>query len=892
VTAPLARLTAALADRYRIERELGAGGMAMVYLAHDVRHERPVALKVLRPELAAIVGAERFLAEIKTTAHLQHPHILGLIDSGEVEGTAFYVMPFVRGESLRERITREQQLPVADAVRIATQIAGALDYAHRQGVIHRDIKPENVLLHDDQALVADFGIALALTRTDDDKTRMTETGMSLGTPQYMSPEQAMGERKLDARTDVYALGCVLYEMLSGEPPFTGPNAQAIVAKVMSIDPQPVAALRRSVPRNVADATMVALNKVPADRFSSAAAFAAALANPQYVAPDTGARRAARARPALRRRDLGGAAAIVILAVAAVMGWLRSSRGRSEPAVVARFVVPFPDSIPATEFTLSPDGSRIVWTTARGVYERHLDSLAIHRLRDPLSSAIRDVSPDGQDVLLGGRGGLTVASLSGGPARSLTTGGVGRGGHWTADGTVYYTFGGGRGARPGVARVPAAGGEIDTIVFLDSGTVILDVVVLPGARAMLASVERDSAQEVRAYSFESGTWAPLTLAGSHVQFIDPGYLIYANGAYVMAAPFDTKRLELTGQPIQIGESSGGNVMRVRANAGVLAYLAPNQTGAPGLVLRSRSGASTLLPNVSDSLQFNSFAAAPDGKRFVAVGSPFIGAGRGGRGGGRGGGPPAGANLYIYELPAGPLLRLRSTDRDHSPAWLPGGRELSFVRTNDSTRTWTLMKRTWDGTAPPTPLYTHRVGGTLSTTSWLPDGRRAVVSVFQGTEGSGGRGGTTNLMAFSLSAPDTLTSLITSQFAPGNPAVSRDGRLLAYTTSESGRQEVVVGPLDGSIRRPVSPSGGTQPRWSWSGRELFFRLDDTLFVASVRAAAEIEVGEVQRLFTGGLQGGYAVLPGDSLFVTRNGAERPPSLVVLVNLRQELQRIFSER
>jgi serine/threonine protein kinase len=217
------KLAGALADRYRIERELGQGGMATVYLAQDLKHDRKVALKVLKPELAAVLGAERFLAEIKTTANLQHPHILPLHDSGTVDGTVFYVMPFVQGESLRDRLTREKQLPIADAVRLGGEVAGALDYAHRQGIIHRDIKPENILLHDGRALVADFGIALAASRTEGG-TRMTETGMSLGTPHYMSPEQAMGERTLDARSDIYALGCVVYEMVSGEPPHSGPTA--------------------------------------------------------------------------------------------------------------------------------------------------------------------------------------------------------------------------------------------------------------------------------------------------------------------------------------------------------------------------------------------------------------------------------------------------------------------------------------------------------------------------------------------------------------------------------------------------------------------------------------------------------------------------------------------
>src|SRR6476660_3826060 len=255
----LGRLQSALADRYRLDREVGAGGMATVYLAQDVRHDRRVALKVLRPELAAVIGAERFLAEIKLTANLQHPHILPLFDSGEADSFLYYVMPFVEGESLRDRLHREKQLPVDEAVRLASEVASALDYAHRHGVVHRDIKPENILLHDGHALVADFGIALAASKAS--CTRMTETGMSLGTPHYMSPEQAMGEREITARSDVYALGAVLYEMLTGEPPFTGSTAQAIVAKVMTDKPASIRRLRERVPEEVDDAVLTALEKL-------------------------------------------------------------------------------------------------------------------------------------------------------------------------------------------------------------------------------------------------------------------------------------------------------------------------------------------------------------------------------------------------------------------------------------------------------------------------------------------------------------------------------------------------------------------------------------------------------------------------------------------------------
>src|SRR5580765_3249766 len=268
--------------------------MATVYLAEDLKHRRNVAIKVLRPELSAVIGADRFVREIQTIAALQHPHILGLIDSGEVNGTAYYVMPFVQGETLRDRLTREKQLPISDAIRIASEVASALDYAHRHGVIHRDIKPENILLHDGQALVADFGIAIAVSTAGG--SRMTETGMSLGTPHYMSPEQAMGEREITPKADIYALGCVLYEMLTAEPPFVGATAQAIIARVMTEEPRSLTLQRHTIPPHLEAAVRTALEKLPADRFASAADFAAALGNTSFA---TRATTAHGARPAPR-----------------------------------------------------------------------------------------------------------------------------------------------------------------------------------------------------------------------------------------------------------------------------------------------------------------------------------------------------------------------------------------------------------------------------------------------------------------------------------------------------------------------------------------------------------------------------------------------------------------
>jgi len=269
------RLKPALADRYTIERELGRGGMAVVYLAHDLKHDRQVAVKVVKPDLAAVIGAERFLNEIKVTANLQHPHILPLFDSGEANGFLYYVMPYVEGESLRALLDRKKQLPIDRALEITKAVASALDHAHRHGVIHRDIKPENILLADDgQPLVADFGIALAVSEAGG--TRLTETGMSLGTPEYMSPEQATGDRQLDPASDIYSLGAVLYEMLVGDPPHMGNTAQAIIARVMIEKPAGIRTVRDTVPQPVEEAIMKALAKTPADRFATASQFAQTL----------------------------------------------------------------------------------------------------------------------------------------------------------------------------------------------------------------------------------------------------------------------------------------------------------------------------------------------------------------------------------------------------------------------------------------------------------------------------------------------------------------------------------------------------------------------------------------------------------------------------------------
>ncbi len=338
----LSRLQASLGDRYRVERELGRGGMATVFLAHDLRHDRPVALKVFHPELGAALG-DRFLREIRVAARLGHPHILTVHDSGDADGLLWYTMPVVDGESLRQRIRREGPLPLEDAVRIGRSVAEALDFAHSHGVVHRDIKPENILLFGGEPMVADFGIALAVDAAD--QTRLTQTGLSLGTPAYMSPEQALGDTRLDHRTDIYSLGCVVYEMLAGEPPYTGPTPQAIVAKRLTGPPPPLGAVR-DVPEALEHAIHKALARNAPDRFATARDFARALADAATsprISTIPGmetrvSRRGARRLPAL--------ASLLMLAVAAGLAWMtfRHSRGTAPSSESRLAVLPF--SVPA------------------------------------------------------------------------------------------------------------------------------------------------------------------------------------------------------------------------------------------------------------------------------------------------------------------------------------------------------------------------------------------------------------------------------------------------------------------------------------------------------------------------------------------------------------------
>ena len=424
------QLAAILTDRYRIERELGQGGMATVYLADDLKLERQVALKVLRPELGAVLGNERFLAEVKITARLDHPHILTLIDSGVAGGLLYYVLPYVRGESLRDLLNREQQLGIEQALTITKHIASALDYAHRQGVVHRDIKPENILLQEGEAMLADFGIALAVQESGGN--RLTETGLSLGTPQYMSPEQATGDRDLDARSDIYSLAAVLYEMLVGDPPMQGKTVQAVIAKLLTEQPTHVRTVRPTVSQAIDDAVQKALSKVPADRFASAGDFVKALESAPVNYSSTGALPAAAAPRSKKTMLIAAVATLAVLGAGAYF----VTKGRSNAllnvsaALRDRTQLTFTGNI--VQPTLSADGKQLAYFTktckgAECTYSvdvQDVGSTVTRHIIDGLTTANGlEWSPDRRNLMvggvIGGRGGTFLVSALGGPPQLLT-----------------------------------------------------------------------------------------------------------------------------------------------------------------------------------------------------------------------------------------------------------------------------------------------------------------------------------------------------------------------------------------------------------------------------------------------------------------------------------------
>jgi Tol biopolymer transport system component len=892
MTTPTEKLAAALADRYRIERELGAGGMATVYLAEDLRHDRKVALKVLRPELAAVIGAERFLQEIKTTANLQHPHILPLFDSGEAGGFVFYVMPYVEGESLRDRLSREKQLPVEEAVRVAKEVADALEYAHSHDVVHRDIKPENILLHGGHALVADFGIALAASRSEGG-TRMTETGMSLGTPHYMAPEQAMGEREITAKADIYALGCVLYEMLTAEPPFTGATAQAIVARVMTEQPRSLTSQRRTIPPHVEAAVQQALEKLPADRFASAKEFAEALggkATGRYVAPAAGAVAPA-PQPAYRHPAFLALAVVAALCLA-LAAWVLFRPGPR--ARVNRYMLGLPASqapVPDGSFALSPDGSRFVyegpgprgtqlWLKESGKYDA-----------TPLAGTdgvnVMTFSPDGEWIAYTQASQLKKLQVTGGAAITLVDSVSSSPGlAWLDDGHLIYLKLGARELR----RIPAAGGASE-VVWGDSAQLIYPT-PLPGGKGILfirCTGGCRFTHDLWALDLGSGK-AHLVQTGVAIgQYLPTGQVAYVrpDGA-LFVLPFDTRRLSATGAPVPVRDSvsvldeffpliafsaSGTLVTRVGAAGSTLLRYQ--------MVWVDRAGRETMIDSAW-TFRHVSFGAnagwslSPDGTQ-LAIGLAT----------------EAGDNIWVKHLPTGPLVRVTfDSAAEFRPRWLPDGRSVMFG--SNRVAGGGLYRRAADGTGTDQLVLRGNIfeGQVSRDGQWLV--ARAGGQVAQ----SGGR----DISALRLGTDTALTPLVATVYDESEIALSPDGRWLAYVSDETGRAEVFIRPFPhaDSAKYQVSTGGGVSPLWARNGRELFFvDADRAMTSVSVAAGAPLRLGEARRLFR--LQDDlylaarefytpYDISPDGQRFIMarriRNNAMQEAPLVVTENWFDELR------
>jgi serine/threonine-protein kinase len=847
--------------------------MATVYLAHDLKHDRKVAIKVLRPELSAVIGAERFLREIKTIATLQHPHILGLIDSGEVNGTAYYVMPFVEGESLRDRLRREKQLPIDDAVRLATEVAGALDYAHRHGVIHRDIKPENVMLHDGSALVADFGIALAVSSAGGG-SRMTETGMSLGTPHYMSPEQAMGERVLTARSDVYALGAMTYEMLVGEPPFTGPTAQAIVARVVTEEPRPLLPQRRSIPAEVEAAVLTALQKLPADRFATAAEFATALVSPLAATRRmavTGAGRPGRRRFGWLPTALAGLAVFGLGALAAALV-LRRPAPRFPP-VVLRYAMTLPDTGALVDhngsgLAYAPDGSVFAYTSRLGVMLRRSDQLEAALVPGGRRGVSPFFSPDGQ--WLGYMDGATVRKvpLAGGAPVTICDSCTGYSFSWGSDDTVRYHTA--PAASPNsriLMAVSARGGRPYEIARPDSAIDALrGPILVPDTRTVLFSAFSGSSSRLAALNLDTHAITVFDQQGFTPQWVAAGFVtLTSSDGSMIAVPFDAKRGRPTGAPVTIARDMSqpdAFVSRAAVSAsGAILYPQAGAIGPRRLALVDRSGSVSLLPG--EGRVYTSPRFSPDGRRLALGITDQAGA----------------TDVWVLDIAQRTWSRITTSGITKRPAWTPDGRRLVYSSNDD------LWWITADGSGRPESLLV--ANGNRFAGSVTPDGRGLV---FQ--EQASARNGIRSMIFDSAPASRLL---IPGNFGESAPALSPDGRWLAYQSDETGQMEVYVRPYPGPGGQVlVSLHGGTEPVWAHGGRELYFREGDSLMAATVTLSPAFEVTGRRPLFSGAYASGdsyreYDVAPDDRHFVMLSGGA---ARSVLIGLQHAFDRLGSVR
>jgi serine/threonine protein kinase len=819
VTTPAERLSEALSGRYRIERELGAGGMATVYLAHDERHDRKVAIKVLKPELAAVLGAERFVVEIKTTAALSHPHILPLFDSGTADGFLFYVMPFIEGETIREKLNRETQFGVDEAVRIAREVADALDYAHRHGVIHRDIKPENILLHDGRAMVMDFGIALAVSAAAGG--RMTETGLSLGTPHYMSPEQATAEKDLTSRSDVYSLGTVLFEMLTGNPPHTGATAQQIIMKIITEPAESVAKYRKSVPPHVVAAVGMALEKLPADRFESAKAFADALANPAFTSVGANAAGNAMASPSSARYRRASVAALAIAALAvAGLAWSLARPRAAPDARVVTFIMATPESLtpaPSSPYSaaISPDGRAVLYAIARSgggsllqlFRTDQLDTRTIPGSEDGTQPAF---SPDGQSILFESGGKLRRMRLDDGTPTAVSDGSSNDGVAWTRGDQIIL---GADAGFHGLSRVNSNGGVLTELTRPDTArgeTEHWYPVVLDDDRTIAFAIIKGivATGELAITSLDDGKVTRLGVNGFRPLAVIDGTLIYlqADGT-VMGIRLDGKGRRVSGDPVPLYgpvPSGAGNGEIYISHGGALVASRPQVRRQ--LVWFGRDG--SVRPMSRDVRSYAGASLSPDGSR-VAV---TIADGQA-------------TDIWIQDVATSALTRLTTLESAFQPVWSSDNRQVFFLATSRE-GTPAIWSQAVDGGSAPTKR--SDVTGIPSDLALSPDGGTLLYTTWNRS----------NYVLYTAkvdSAHSDRVFLDTKGWLQ-SPSFSPDGKWVAYSSGESGTREIYIRSFaDPRQGLRVSAGGGLYPRWAADGTRLFYEAGTGIASASVAISA---------------------------------------------------------
>ncbi|MBC7561435.1 MAG: serine/threonine-protein kinase [Gemmatimonadaceae bacterium] len=872
-----------LADRYVLRERIASGRMASVYRADDLRHQRQVAVKVLSdstPPLATTSAhQQRFLDEIRVTAGLQHPNLMPVFDSGAAVGLFFYVMPFVDGETLRQRLRRTGPLSLDAAMRVVRGVAGALEHAHGRGIVHRDLKPENILLRDEQPIVCDFGIALATAALD--TGRLTESGVMIGTPQYMSPEQASGAALIDARTDVYALAVILYEMLVGDPPHLASTSQGVLAKVRAEKPTSVHSLRDGIPRAVSQVIERALAKQPADRFPSASGFVSALDDASNDALSVPVASTPRAHRALRVGAIAVATAGV-LAAAAMFATRRDAAPSPSGAPPSRFVItPIADAAIGRAPTITPDGSAIVYAgsaaSGRQLYVRRVNELEARAISGPKGALTTWVSPDGTRIAFTTSDDrLTVIGIDGRNMHDVA--GVFRysDAAWMNDSVlVFDSFG-----QLGLSWISAAGGTPLPLTRLDTlrhDTVHQTPLAIGDGRSIVFVAARNRAGpgaqigDLSLVRFEPGATQPIayTPLGLHASqpfaFVD-GWLLYvsADGRTVMAAQLDVATGVVSGTPIPVLEQEGGGIERVRlASNGTLLYTRRVQPKNAPVLVDSAGVATPVIKGLSGG--FMNPRVSPDGRRIVVQGAT-----------------QDGNDAFVFDLATGTQTRLTHAGNVLGPAWRADGQRLVYASTRDGQDAIWSSVANGDGNAT-------RIAAVPGAFAASPARAGDVVLFQRRTRG------VWSIWQAPPAAGLPAIPIVEGGFDAFMPSLSPDGRWLAYASSESGRYEIHLRPFPGpGAAMQVSRDGGTEPLWSPDGRHIFYRANRKMIAAAITRGAAPTVSGRRALFTDVFDGdmpmphrNYDVTPDGRNFVMIAAVDdMVPETIVVLNWLTELR------